>query len=92
MIFNVKVKDPTNDFGKVVITRLGRINIEAIMKQIITILIVLLLSAPNGLLAADAPTPEIRQSIIDGRARHLQGEIDNFNKKIGVLRGLLGGG
>ena len=62
------------------------------MKQIITILIVLLLSAPNGLLAADAPTPEIRQSIIDGRARHLQGEIDNFNKKIAVLRGLLGGG
>ena len=62
------------------------------MKQIITILIVLLLSAPNGLLAADAPNPEIRQSIIDGRARHLQGEIDNFNKKIGVLRGLLGGG
>ena len=92
MIFNVKVNDPTNDFGKVVITRLGRISIEAIMKQIITILIVLLLSAPNGLLAADAPTPEIRQSIIDGRARHLQGEIDNFNKKIGVLRGLLGGG
>ena len=92
MIFNVKVKDPTNDFGKVVITRLGRISIEAIMKQIITILIVLLLSAPNGLLAAEAPTPEIRQSIIDGRARHLQGEIDNFNKKIGVLRGLLGGG
>ena len=40
----------------------------------------------------NAPTPEIRQSIIDGRARHLQGEIDNFNKKIGVLRGLLGGG
>ena len=62
------------------------------MKQIITILIVLLLSALNGLLAADAPTPEIRQSIIDGRARHLQGEIDNFNKKIGVLRGFLGGG
>ncbi len=62
------------------------------MKQIITILIVLLLSAPKGLLAAEAPTPEIRQSIIDGRARHLQGEIDNFNKKIGVLRGLLGGG
>lgn len=40
----------------------------------------------------NAPTPEIRQSIIDGRARHLQGEIDNFNKKIAVLRGLLGGG
>jgi hypothetical protein len=89
---NDQINDPTNDFGKVVITRLGRISIEAIMKQIITILIVLLLSAPNGLLAADAPTPEIRQSIIDGRARHLQGEIDNFNKKIGVLRGLLGGG
>ena len=89
---NDQIKDPTNDFGKVVITRLGRISIEAIMKQIITILIVLLLSAPNGLLAAEAPTPEIRQSIIDGRARHLQGEIDNFNKKIGVLRGLLGGG
>ncbi len=92
MIFNDQINDLTNDFGKVVITRLGRISIEAIMKQIITILIVLLLSAPNGLLAADAPTPEIRQSIIDGRARHLQGEIDNFNKKIGVLRGLLGGG
>jgi len=89
---NDQINDPTNDFGKVVITRLGRISIEAIMKQIITILIVLLLSAPNGLLTADAPTPEIRQSIIDGRARHLQGEIDNFNKKIGVLRGLLGGG
>jgi hypothetical protein len=89
---NDQINDPTNDFGKVVITRLGRISIEAIMKQIITILIVLLLSAPNGLLAAEAPTPEIRQSIIDGRARHLQGEIDNFNKKIAVLRGLLGGG
>jgi hypothetical protein len=89
---NDQINDLTNDFGKEVITRLGRISIEAIMKQIITILIVLLLSAPNGLLAADAPTPEIRQSIIDGRARHLQGEIDNFNKKIGVLRGLLGGG
>ena len=89
---NDQINDPTNDFGKVEIARLGRISIEAIMKQIITILIVLLLSAPNGLLAADAPTPEIRQSIIDGRARHLQGEIDNFNKKIGVLRGLLGGG
>ena len=92
MILNDQINDLTNDFGKVVITRLGRISIEAIMKQIITILIVFLLSAPNGLLAADAPTPEIRQSIIDGRARHLQGEIDNFNKKIAVLRGLLGGG
>ncbi|HMP03759.1 MAG TPA: hypothetical protein PKC45_14775 [Gemmatales bacterium] len=40
----------------------------------------------------NAPTPEIRQKIIDGRVKHLQGEIDNFLKQIEALKGLLGGG
>ena len=92
MILNDQINDPTNDFGKVEIARLGRISTETIMKQILIVIVALLLASLNNLLAAEAPTPEIRQSIIDGRARHLQGEIDNFNKKIGVLRGLLGGG
>jgi len=40
----------------------------------------------------NAPSPEIRQKIIDGRVKHLQGEIDNFLKQIEALKGLLGGG
>jgi len=33
----------------------------------------------------NAPTPEIRQSIIDGRAAHLRKEIDTFQRQIDEL-------
>jgi hypothetical protein len=36
-----------------------------------------------------APTPEIRQRIIDGRIRHLESEIGTFQDQIAKL---LGGG
>jgi hypothetical protein len=36
---------------------------------------------------ANAPTPEIRQSIIDGRAAHLRKEIDTFQKQIDEISG-----
>jgi hypothetical protein len=38
----------------------------------------------------NAPTPEIRQRIIDGRINHLQKEIDGFNKQVDNLRRLGG--
>jgi RHS repeat-associated protein len=37
----------------------------------------------------DAPSPEVRQRIIDGRIRHLENETSNFERQI---RALLGGG
>jgi RHS repeat-associated protein len=38
----------------------------------------------------NAPTPEIRQRIIDGRIKHLQKEIDGFNKQVDNLKRLGG--
>lgn len=38
----------------------------------------------------NAPTPEIRQRIIDGRIKHLQKEIDGFNKQVDDLKRLGG--
>lgn len=35
----------------------------------------------------NAPSPAIRQRIIDGRVRHLQGEIANFQRQIAQLKG-----
>jgi hypothetical protein len=43
----------------------------------------------NQGLLRNAPTPEIRQRIIDGRIRHLQNEIDAFQRQIDRI---LGGG
>jgi hypothetical protein len=41
-------------------------------------------------LLRDAPNDAIRQSIIDGRIRHLQNEINNWRKQVEGLLGLLG--
>jgi RHS repeat-associated protein len=41
-------------------------------------------------LLRNAPNEEIRQSIINGRIRHLEQEIDNFSTQIEILRALLG--
>ncbi|MFO0961199.1 MAG: hypothetical protein U0800_27780 [Isosphaeraceae bacterium] len=35
----------------------------------------------------NAPSPEVRQRIIDGRVRHLENEIKNFEKQINDLEG-----
>ena len=34
----------------------------------------------------NAPTPQIRQNIIDARIRHLEGEIKNFQNQIDAAK------
>jgi hypothetical protein len=41
----------------------------------------------NQGLLKNAPTPEIRQRIIDGRVRHLQNEINTFRKQVNDILG-----
>jgi hypothetical protein len=35
----------------------------------------------------NAPSPEVRKRIVDGRIRHLEGEIANFQRQIATLQG-----
>jgi hypothetical protein len=40
----------------------------------------------KGYLANNANSPEIQKRIIEGRIRHLEGEIANFEKRLEGLR------